>query len=261
MNAKNEILKKWYTTLQFSSKYDEAFEALLADENLVVRDTFTKNAAENFLSALYQCEQLEQKYIEKGIDLQVFRDTMQDIVRWTNIWYGMTGELGLMETDWLTRHFSMRLFGVGRLQYCFGNAHVDAPEMGMKKGDAILEVHIPSGDSLNIEECKASIAAAKAFYAKHYPEYAYECFTCHSWLLDKTLEKFLAPEANILKFQRLFHVVEDDPSDAAIRFIFRWDGSREKLPQYQAKSNLAKKVKDYVLAGGTMYQSYGVFRK
>jgi len=261
MDNQKEILRKWYAQLQFSQKYDASFEGFLKNDSLRIRDTFSDNAAENFLSALYQCEKLEKKYIEKGIDLQIFRDTMKDVVVWTDIWYGLTGELGLMETGWLKNHLGMRLFRIGRLQYCFGKASMDVPALGMKKGEAIVEVHIPSGEPLQLEDCNKSIAAAKVFLAKYYPEYTYEFFTCHSWLLDETLHKLMEPGANILQFQTLFQVVEDEVSDAAIRYIFRWDAVREKVPQYEATSKLAVNVKDYVMKGGKLYQSYGIFRK
>ena len=65
-------------------------------------------------------------------------------------------------------------------------------------------------------------------------------------------------ESNILAFQKLYDVVSIEESDALLRYIFDWNASRENLVEYQAKSRLAEKVKDYALNGGKFYEVYGV---
>lgn len=254
----SSIVRKWYQILQFPQIYDELFEELLTKSELVKVEQFTDDAAHNFLSALYQCERLEQEYICRGIDRQVLEATLSDVVIWTNIWYDLTGTLGLNQIAWLKYHFSCRLFQLGRLQYGFGQAKYDIPEKGIQKGMPVLDVHIPAGEPLNIEACKASIAEAKLFFARYFPEFEYQWFTCFSWLLDSTLEKLLDRDSNILAFQKLFEVVKVKPSDSMLRYVFDWNAVRDNLADYAVKSKLAERVKAYVMDGGELYEAYGV---
>ena len=119
---------------------------------------------------------------------KILVDTMTDIVRWTDIWTDLKGELWLGETGWLSRHLSMKLFAIGRLQFCMAPAEHSVEEKGISVGDPIIEIHIPAAGPLKTEDCLASIAAANEFFGKYYPDYKYKAFTCHSWLLDSRIQ-------------------------------------------------------------------------
>jgi len=256
-----EIIRKWYRKLHFSNTYDTVFKKMLVDTEITIKEEFTDNAKENFLTALYRCEELEQKYVCYGIDSRILLETLSDVVIWTEVWYDLTGQLGLMEVEWLKHHFSFQLFRLGRLQFCMNRAEHGLSDKRISEGTPVIEVHIPAGLPLDIEECKVSINAAKVFFEKYFPQHKYEYFICHSWLLDKTLEKFLDKKSNILEFQKLFNIVQADQSDAILKYIFRWDAVREKISQYEAKTKLAAKVKEYVVRGGILYEAYGIFDK
>lgn len=258
MNAKIDIVRKWYNRLKFPHKYDEAFGSLLDSTDVVIRDNFSDNAAENFLSALYQCETLEKRYISWGIDLKILEDTLSDVKIWTNTWYELTGELGLKETEWLSNHYSGRLFRLGRLQFGMGHARQDIVQKNVEKGAPVIDIHIPAGEPMDNEACKEAIRMAQKFFGEYFPEFKYQCFTCHSWLLDRTLEQFLDKGSNILAFQGLFDVVGTEESDALLKYIFAWDATRERLDKYEPKSGLAKKVKSYAQSGCKFYVPYGV---
>ena len=257
-DRKVEIVRKWYYRLALSGEYDDTFEEWLAGERVEIRDYFTDNAAENLLSALYQCEALEQKFEEWGIDRSILDATLLDIKIWTDIWHGLTGELGLMETGWMKNHFSGRLFRLGRLQFYMGRARHDIPERNIEKGMPVLDIHIPRGEALYYEACRESIKEAIKFFEEKFPEFQYRCITCHSWLLAPTIRKFLKKESNILAFQSLFDIVSTEESDAALRFVLGWDTDRENLATKPATSGLAEKIKDYALRGGKFYVPYAI---
>ena len=259
MDTRSTVIK-WYKRLGFPEKYDGRFEALLSLRLPMIRKEFSENAGDNFLTALYQCEALEQKFREMGIGQTVLYDTLSDLKLWTDVWYDQSGELGLMETGWLSNHFSGKLFRLGRLQFCMGKAMEDVPAYGLKQNDPVIEIHIPAGEPMGIEACKASITGARSFFAQHFPEYAYRCFTCHSWLLDKSLEAFLDRDSNILAFQGIFDVVSAEKSDALLKYIFGWGTDREVLPLCKPASSLAKCVQNHALSGGKFYVGYGVLQ-
>ncbi|MBR2407047.1 MAG: DUF5596 domain-containing protein [Clostridia bacterium] len=260
MIVDNRLLREWYTRLHFPSRYDEAFAALLGTTATAVNEEFGDTAQANVLTALYRCEQLKQDYARLGLPEQVLLDTLSDVVIWTDTWYSMHEEFGLMEIGWLQHHFSAKLFRLGRLQFCMGTAHHAIPEAGLAEGDPVMEVHIPSGGAMRLEDCKASIAAARTFFAEYFPAFRYETFTCHSWLLDKTLTQFLNEGSNILQFQTLFTVAQNDRSDAILKYIFRWDATRDTLDRFEPQSKLAAAVKPFAQNGGVLYESLGWFK-
>ena len=260
MIVANELLRYWYKRLPFDARYDDAFDSLLGEGVTEVCEEFGDNAQANILTALYRAEQLKNTYAELGIGEDILDATLRDIVIWTNTWYGLKQEFGVMEVGWLEHHFSAKLFRLGRLQFCMGyHDFPDIPAANITKGDPIMEVHIPAGGSMKPEDCQASIAAARVFFAKYFPDFHYKAFTCHSWLLDGTLKQFLDDNSNILQFQALFTVAQNDPSDAMLKYIFRWDATREKIAEYEPQSKLAAAVKPYILDGGLVYESLGWF--
>ena len=262
-----EIIEKWYKTLGIPERYDAEFKLALSE--VKIADTITidkydineKDGRRNLLSYLYMCEALEKKYIEKGIPSEILMDTLKDVVEWIEISTNAKKELSLGNCGWLKRYLDMRLFKIGRFNFCMGEAECNVPEFDIKKGDNVIEVHIPSGESFEKSVCEESLDMAREFFAKYFPEYEYKYFTCHSWLLDRTLKGMLKPDSNIINFQNMFTIIKEDESDDALRQVFSRDMTRQKLRQTAASTSLAQKIKDHALNGGKLYETYGIIKK
>lgn len=255
-----DTAKKWYKELNFPEKYDDEFYSLL-NEIKSSSDTSLADGKRNLLSLLCRCEDLEKMYAEKGIDRKILLDTLSDIVIWTNTWSDLKSELWLGETEWLGNHFEMRLFKLGRLQFCMRGAEADIPSGKTSKGDNIIEIHIPATGPLLHDECVKSIENAKNFFAKHYPEYEYKYFTCRSWLMDTSLRQIQKPESNILKFQDMFEIFNEKQSDAILKYVFKWDTSRADIKNAVCTSSFSKKVKERALSGEPFYTALGIIKK
>ena len=171
------------------------------------------------------------------------------------------GELSLFELSWLSRHLSGNIFRIGRLQYCKGWAKCDIPELGVKKSDPIIEVHIPRGEKLTAESAKASLDEARTFFATHFKSYDYKCFTTDSWLLDDTLKKYLPEDSGILQFASLFTAIHKKPSFELLKYIFSWDTTVLNLRHRYPCSSLASAVQRAVLKGESFYEVYGAIPK
>ena len=261
-------IRKWYEKLGFPKEFDEQFEDIIKTEQIRESwdinsyDIYGKNGRENLLMQLYFCEEVSRRYKEKGIDEQIFLATMKDIVVWTKLWSDAKGELWLEELFWLIHHVRLDIFRLGRLQFCMGHAECDCPQFGIKKDDPTLEVHIPGdGASLDEEECRRSFEKAKIFFEKHFPEFEYKAFTCHSWLLDPEMKKYLKPDSNIIKFGEMFTPVRTDESYAILKFIFKCDTTYENLERCEASNSFTKRIKEAVLNGEKFYEVYGVIEK
>ncbi|MBE6958856.1 MAG: hypothetical protein E7447_06885 [Ruminococcaceae bacterium] len=260
------VIRKWAEKLGLMKDYRWGIEKALA--NIPVSDTVemeSYNISEpdgkrNLLSVLYMCEALSKRFAEKGIDEQILLDTLSDISVWLDIWSELKDEMYLGELIWLQRHLKMELFRLGRLQFGFGTCEHDIPTHNIKKGDPVLEVHIPADGAMTREQCDASFAMAKEFFAKFYPEYDYRCFTCHSWLLDPQLKSLLDEDSNIIRFQDRFEIVANDPSDAILRYVFRWNTTAKNLKYAPVVSSFAERVKKAYLTGTQFHESFGIIK-
>lgn len=260
-----KIIEKWYKILEFPKEFDKEFYTALNTVNIsdaITIESFipSNDGKRNLLSFLYMCENLSKSYKEKKISGGILIDTLKDIVIWNNIWSDIKGELYLGECSWLAKHLSGKLYKLGRLQFCMGYAHIDIPEEDLKKGDMVIEVHIPECGPLDITECEKSIERAKKFFKKYFPGFKYKCFTCHSWLLDDSLREILKPTSNILAFQSLFDIRGREESDAIFKYVFSWNTTREKLLKENALTSFAAKVKELGIKGVKFYENTGILK-
>ncbi len=261
--------KKWYDKIGFPAEYDRDFCALLektSDFNSLELDDFqptdeSEFAGENLVKFLCLCEKLHERYKNKGIPEEIFKATVSDVLNWTRVYYEHTKEVGIASAEWFTNHLGFKLFKIGRLQFAMDKAHEDIPRLGVKKGDSVLAVHIPSGEPLVIEKCLDSIDNARQFFKKYFPDFDYKCFTCHSWLLDDTLLNLLDESSNIIKFQRLFTEFAKIKSDAVLRYTVSWYAKRESIDEFTYASSLARKVAEAVKGGMEFYETLGFIEK
>jgi len=207
------------------------------------------------------CENLKKKYEEKNIPEDIFYDTVEDLVTWTNTWSDIKDGLYLGELGWLANHLKMKLFRLGRLQFCMGVNKHDIPEEELKKGDNIIEVHIPEGAPLTYEECEKSFERAKEFFNEFYPDFDYKCFTCHSWLMDDTLDELLSENSNMIKFKNMFRRYHREEDFAILRYVFKWNTKKSNVRHAVVSSSFAEKVKKHTLSGKSFYCAYGVRSK
>ena len=258
------ICEKWYKKLGFPPEYDSAFYAALKKYHISDAidiegyDFAEQDGKRNLLSFLYLAEGLSKKYEEKGLPEEVLLATLGDLILWTDAWSDVKGELHLGELFWLANHMRMRLFRLGSLEFMPGKAHDDCEALGLKRGDPIMEVHIPNGADLSPDACRASFDYARRFFATYFPEYSFRHFTCHSWLLDPALDALLPPTSNIIRFRDLFTPTGAEESYAALRYVFRWNTNRRNLRHAVCTSSFAERMKKYVLGGGVLHEAGGV---
>jgi hypothetical protein len=141
---------------------------------------------------------------------------------------------GLRTSGWLTLHFRGSLYQLGRLQYNRMNVRAAQVADAFGESDDALGIHIPESGRLTSEACDESIAQARAFFARHFPETPTHTGICTSWLLDPQLAAYLPPGSNIMRFQHRFTLVGagyDGDSDV-LRFVFhRIAPGIDELPQ------------------------------
>lgn len=262
-----ETARKWYAKIPFPKEYAAEFEQLLEEQKDLVCMPFAdydlqenKRAyGKNLVMFLYFCQELSERYEAAGISEDILLSTIEDFVISVQRNRILRGSMGVVNASVLANHLSMRLFRLGRMQFCMAGAPVDIPSKGICAGDPVMDVHIPAGAPITASEIDNAFQLAEQFFAKYFPEYHYSYYTCFSWLLDKGLAQFLKEDSNILQFQKLFEPVYQREQDAILNFLFLYGiGSREELRKCDAKTDFARKVKEYALSGGIFYNVLGV---
>ena len=199
-------------------------------------------------------------YAAHGIPNDVAWDTLQDLARHTRLHRQRTGHTGLDTQWWISLAFRGGLFAIGRLQYApyrlqTGPAgplfwYEDA-RPGLKRGDPAIGLHIPDGGPLTPEVCLESFRSAREFFATHFDaEYADAVVTCTSWLMDEQLCDYLAPDSNIVQFQRRFELVPGARDSDASAFHFVFGRTPEDIDTLVPRTTLEEAILRHVRNGG-----------
>lgn len=200
-----------------------------------------------------------RRYREMGIPDNVFRDTMSDI----GIWCSNNGNRGLHNTSWLKNHISLELFRIGRLQFQFYRVPKTGEfinKLPFGSSTAVLNVHIPQGEKLDIEQCRSSFIRAITFFDTYFPEFKFDYFFCESWLLYNNNRDFMSSDSNIVRFMNMFDIVYSAPVDAqAIERIFGKRRLSSRL--YPENTSLQRNAKKYIASGGRLGFGIGIIPK
>ena len=257
------VIEHWYKKLRFPDRLGGAFYRALnsipvpEDVTLESYDLGSKDGARNLLTFLYLCEETHARAAALGIPENVITDTLGDIVICTEDNSAVRGELYLGQLKWLRLHLSLKLFRLGRLQFCMAKAPRDIPAAGVSQNDPVLEIHVPRGGKLPQEACLNSLTQAKAFFPAHFPEFGYKVFLCYSWLLDDALESYLPGGSNILRFAKLFERVYQTETYDILGSVFRIDTTPENLSRAECTSAFAQRIKVAVLSGEKFHTALG----
>jgi hypothetical protein len=201
---------------------------------------------------------------ERGIPADVTRRTLADLGRNMAGHRSRHGTGGVKAPQWLAHHFRGELYQLGRLQFeraRFGRRTVPLlRQAGLDAvpGEPCLNLHIPgSRGPLTPTGCDRSLALAREFFRRHFPEEPYRAAMCHSWLLDPQLKRYLGADSRIVLFQERFRLVTDtEPADTEpVRFVFGDpDLAAERLPR---RTSVERAVGDHLRAGGHWYLGHG----
>ena len=198
-----------------------------------------------------------EKNAARGINRAITIETLKDVNVWVENYQTQFGKLGLGEFGWLILHYTGDLFKLGRLQFRIGK-----PLAGIPFGDTVIETHIQQGAPLKNDACLASFEMAKDFFLKYFPEEKPAYFMCDSWLLNPNLADVLDETSNIVRFMRLWTPIPfpSDDSAQAIERVFGFGVKKEDLATVSEHTSLQKKLKSYLLAGGSLNITAG-YRK
>lgn len=217
-----------------------------------------------FAACYLAAESAEKHYLRRGYPIELLFDSMTDLGIWLRNTKRNYGVVGLRTArPWEVSVFNGSVIRFGRLQ-CNSEHYYSREEdlldengnVLLKKGDAVINMHIPEDGPMDIEECKKSMQRMREFFAKYRPDYQWKGFLCESWLLDSQLRPMLPPNSNIIKFQDLGYRYNLSESDGTVFRVFGTTPPEEvKNPTTLQRNALA-----FMKAGGK-FRSEGLFIK
>lgn len=218
----------------------------------------------NLIFLLDACEILMPRFLAQGNSEELFFKTMKDIKVKLDECKQVKGVYGVFASlDWFAGFFEPSRYWLGRLQFEKTKFKLDSYEgngISLKKGDTVINVHIPSGEPMVIEDCLKSYDMACEHYSELYDEYGCIPFVCNSWLLFEEHDKFLNPESNIYKFMKQYELLDTTYED---NFGNGWrifgSGNNEKDPsKLPENTSLLRAYKKWLCDGNKAGYSYGI---
>lgn len=220
---------------------------------------------------------LRERYRERNYPMEIFGNSFRDLGTKLKECRDVYGVTGIFVGAWHDRFFDMSRFALGRLQfelveYPLEKEFTDG-ERTVRKGDTVINVHIPSTGPLKKEDADEAFALAEAFYRGELFKEA-DCpddfpkeripegpavFMMESWLLDPDLIGLL-PDGNMKEFVRRFSVTAWEKSERFSEgwrvFGSEWENAPGELPR---RTKLQRAIADYLQKGGKLGCGLGIF--
>lgn len=208
-------------------------------------------------------KKLKQRYDERGLSEQIYRDSVLDL-KWKLLeCISVKGVWGTFVARWFIGWFRLTRFALGRLQFELVKFGRDYQRDGVVLDPTtnVLNVHIPrSMQPITPDSVDDSFARAKEFYSRYFTDKP--CvIVCSSWMLYPGNSAFLHPLSNTARFAARFDVLSsaEDAKDSNPNvwrvFNAPYEGDPQALP---VTSSITASLKEYLIKGGKMGTAYGV---
>ena len=127
-------------------------------------------------------------------------------------------------------------------------------------GTPVTALHIPAGAPLDFDACRDAFRQAETFFPRYFGDHPRpRAATCTSWMFTSALGDILAPDANLVRFQRAFYrfPVPNATSAQAIERVFTFRG--RVLNRTGLTSSLQRRLFDWMQTGDIPLNAGGLF--
>lgn len=273
-----EVLTAAYDLVQADAEGKERFDGYLAAYKENMRCDFgaqiqgcgelakrlpTSPYTLQLLLFICHSEHLRELYREKGLDEQIWHDSMLDLKYKLFECYEVYGIWGSFVSSWFPRFFMLDTFALGRLQFEWSkfNRGYSGQGVQLTAGARVVNIHIPrSGQPLSAELCDDAFARAAAFYTPQLEANEPLVFVCSSWLLYPPHEDFLPAKSNLRTFMKYFDIISQGTHGGDHPDLWRLFDTKEVNPdRLPANSSLRRAYIDHLKKGGKTGWGHGVF--
>lgn len=202
---------------------------------------------------------LKSVYSEKGIDMQIYRNSVLDLKWKLEECKAVKGICGSFVSPWFCGFFDLTRFALGRLQFEVVTMWQDYEKNGVrleKDKSKVINVHIPrTGTPLDKESCDKAYAQAREFFRVQVGEGC--AFVCDSWLLYPENKNILPPHSNTYRFMSEYDIIGWEVNNG--EDLWRLFDTEEKNPdRLPADSSMRRCYIDHLKSGGRVGCGFGV---
>ncbi len=203
---------------------------------------------------------LHERYRARGIEDEVFVDTLLDLRYKLEECKAVKGVIGSFVASWFAGFFDMTRFALGRLQFeiiSFGE-HYEKDGKVLTPDSAVINVHIPrTGTPLDQASCEEAYRRAALFFAdKLHGEIA---FVCYSWLLYPENATILPTHSNIVRFASQYDIVKWGISKDKVDLWRLFDTDEQHPDRLPVDTTARRRYVEHIKRGGKLGWGYGVF--
>lgn len=203
---------------------------------------------------------LKELYIEKGICLELYRKSMEDLRYKLDECQLVYGIVGSFVAGWFGGFFDLTRFGMGRLQFevvSFGSNY-EKNGITLTPETKVINVHIPrSGEPLTEEACREAYLLAKEFFKAEIN--AEPCpFVCDSWLLYPENEKILSEKSNTYKFFKSFDVFQWRVNKNRGDLWRLFDTMEQNVDRLPVNTSMRRAYAEHLKKGGKVGSGKGI---
>ena len=198
-------------------------------------------------------------YQHRGIDMQIYRDSILDLKWKVEECRAVKGICGSFVAPWFPGFFELTRFALGRLQFEIVTMPYDYERVGivLKANESrVINVHIPRTHTpIDRQSCDKSYEMAREFFKDQLGEFP--VFVCASWLLFPENKSILPPHSNVYRFMSEYDIVDwgYNNGEDLWRLFDTEETDPEKLP---TDSTLRRCYAEHLRRGGRVGWGAGV---
>ncbi len=202
---------------------------------------------------------LKAVYIERNIDLQIYRDSVLDLKWKLEECKAVKGIVGSFVSPWFCGFFDLTRFALGRLQFEIITTWQDYEKNGVKleaNKSKVINVHIPrTGTPLDKESCDKAYAQAREFFKEQVGE---NCpFVSYSWLLYPENKDILPKHTNTYRFMSEYDIIGWEVNNG--EDLWRLFDTEEKNPdRLPCDTTMRRCYVEHLKKGGRVGCGFGV---
>lgn len=211
------------------------------------------------LAFICMTKHLKNTYSEKGLDLQIYRDSVLDLKWKLEECKIVKGIRGSFVSPWFCGFFDLTRFALGRLQFEIITTWQDYEKNGVKleaDKSKVINVHIPrTGTPLDKESCDKAYAQAREFFKEQVGE---NCpFVCFSWLLYPENKDILPKHTNTYRFMSEYDIIGSETNYG--EDLWRLFDTEEKNPdRLPTDTSMRRCYVEHLKKGGRVGNGFGV---
>lgn len=123
-------------------------------------------------------------------------------------------------------------------------------------GEKVLQLHIPRSGEFTPDNCRDSYRRALDFYKQYFQEMSIRGLICHTWIFTPQLQEMLAPDSNLVRFQREFYLLPNAGSYQFMwNFVFHETITKDNAPR---KTSLQRLLLKYLEEGRPLFDLKGM---